>query len=859
MTEWVTAICRSAPAYRLGWALIHTLWLGAAAAAAFAVAMIVLRRRSANARYLLGCLTLALLAAAPVVAFQWTAAPVETFEPKTTVTIPLEPDFEQIVASPIVIEAEPFAEPIIAPEVPVADRVAAVLTHNRPAAAADAATDDPPAEAASAAAPNVDWWTRVRRPVDAALPWVVGLWSVGVIVLGLWNLAGWIATRRLRRLATRFASPSLGETVARLAAAMRVSRPVQILESALVRTPAVVGWLRPVILAPVGFATGLTATQIEAILAHELAHIRRYDNLVNLLQVLVETLLFYHPAVWYISRRIRLERENCCDDAVVAGGRERIAYAQSLLEVARRTAAGASPSAAVAATGKPSHLRTRVGRLLGGDPAARLSGSWAIAAAAVVVLVSVVVASGPAPGAADGEAPKAASATPNVAGGSITREQAMDLLTGETMALDEARRRRAPYLAVNWVEHNVRRGGGLFGGRERRYTLKLEVANVDVDFAAADGTDYWAATDTAGWSKTPTRKTSLYYWTVEPDRIGSDFVFRAYNGAAGVLKITSVDFKEAQVRRRLVAPGRPAAKPRRFIARMANGATVEVIGLARNPSGPGTWWAPDGTPLPRAPYINKSRPLAEGRRKGRVGYEMVYRVDVPDESRGYGVRASFRPNSGSGSLNACDEFGNRLHSFSADSYLVGADQKTASFKCGLSFGDWRTVLDTDAKGGKGPEELPEIEFGPLQGGEGRHTMQALVSFDWNKYRTRIVGVAADGAEHEFHEEGIHGDAGARQYRNNMVYEHHGPRGDAPVEIVRLRFQYCPFESVSFENLSLASGRKTEVRIADSTTPAATKPEPKVSGATITRNRAVDLATGSIGTSCSAPMTARSGF
>jgi beta-lactamase regulating signal transducer with metallopeptidase domain len=89
---------------------------------------------------------------------------------------------------------------------------------------------------------------------------------------------------------------------------------VRLLESALVRVPTVIGWLRPAILLPLGFATGLTTDQVAAVLAHELAHIRRHDYLINLLQVLVETLFFYHPAVWYISRRIRAERENCCDD-----------------------------------------------------------------------------------------------------------------------------------------------------------------------------------------------------------------------------------------------------------------------------------------------------------------------------------------------------------------------------------------------------------------------------------------------------------------------------------------------------------------------------------------------------------------
>src|ERR1017187_9214042 len=104
----------------------------------------------------------------------------------------------------------------------------------------------------------------------------------------------------------------------RLAARMRVSRPVTLLESCLAEVPVVMGYLRPVILMPVGLMTGLPAEQIEAILLHELAHIRRHDYLVNLLQIVVEGLVFYHPAVWWISSVMRAERENCCDDLVVA-------------------------------------------------------------------------------------------------------------------------------------------------------------------------------------------------------------------------------------------------------------------------------------------------------------------------------------------------------------------------------------------------------------------------------------------------------------------------------------------------------------------------------------------------------------
>ena len=121
----------------------------------------------------------------------------------------------------------------------------------------------------------------------------------------------------------------------------------------------VIGFLRPVILAPVGLLSGLRTDQVEAILLHELAHIRRSDYLVNLLQSLVEGLLFYHPAVWWVSHVIRAERENCCDDVVVAMSGDARGYAATLaaLEEGRRLR-----EPALAATG--ASLSRRIRRLL---------------------------------------------------------------------------------------------------------------------------------------------------------------------------------------------------------------------------------------------------------------------------------------------------------------------------------------------------------------------------------------------------------------------------------------------------------------------------------------------------------------
>ncbi len=136
--------------------------------------------------------------------------------------------------------------------------------------------------------------------------------------------------------------------------------PFRLLVSALVQAPTVVGWLRPIVLMPVGALAGLPAEHVEMLLAHELAHIRRHDYLVNILQGVAEALLFYHPAVWWISGHLRAEREVCCDDIAVAVGGDALTYACALASLASRRQAFMSP--ALAANG--GSLPERIGRLL---------------------------------------------------------------------------------------------------------------------------------------------------------------------------------------------------------------------------------------------------------------------------------------------------------------------------------------------------------------------------------------------------------------------------------------------------------------------------------------------------------------
>jgi beta-lactamase regulating signal transducer with metallopeptidase domain len=214
--------------------------------------------------------------------------------------------------------------------------------------------------------------------------WVVSIWILGVLLLSLRAAGGWMRAQRLKRRVLA-ASSELEDMMMRLKRRLSISAPVRFYTSAVVEVPTVIGWVRPYLLLPVTMLTGLSESQIESILAHELAHIRRHDYLVNLLQTAVETVLFYHPAVWWVGKQMRIEREHCCDDIAVAVCGNAVEYAGALAELEQLR--GRVPEPALAATG--GELLGRIRRLLGQQPredlASRSLGS--IAAAGLVLMM----------------------------------------------------------------------------------------------------------------------------------------------------------------------------------------------------------------------------------------------------------------------------------------------------------------------------------------------------------------------------------------------------------------------------------------------------------------------------------------
>ena len=205
------------------------------------------------------------------------------------------------------------------------------------------------------------------------IPIAAGLWAAGFAVMMLRMAVHLRGARRLMAGCQEASESAVGEQVQRLLERLQWRRNIRVMLAAGLSSPAVVGFLRPVLLIPAAIACELTPQQLESILLHELAHIRRHDYLVNVGQMLIEALLFFSPAVWFISRQIRIEREACCDAFAANATGEPLRYAEALSAVMSRLC-NVPTAMAIMGQGKAT-LLDRVRRLLvpGYRPGLRLS------------------------------------------------------------------------------------------------------------------------------------------------------------------------------------------------------------------------------------------------------------------------------------------------------------------------------------------------------------------------------------------------------------------------------------------------------------------------------------------------------
>lgn len=209
---------------------------------------------------------------------------------------------------------------------------------------------------------TMPWYKQTLWFLQSNLDIIVLFWIIGASVLLLRLVGSWIYVQQLKAEGIRLTESRIQDLFRRIATKLNIHSTVHLFESVRVSTPVVIGFIKPVVLLPVGLATGLTTKQIEAILAHELAHVKRFDYLVNLIQSLVEVVYFFHPALWWLSSRVRVEREHCCDDVAVQVCGDKLAFARALAEV---EAFRQSPVLAMAFASKKGMMLHRVKRVLG--------------------------------------------------------------------------------------------------------------------------------------------------------------------------------------------------------------------------------------------------------------------------------------------------------------------------------------------------------------------------------------------------------------------------------------------------------------------------------------------------------------
>lgn len=337
----------------LGRILLHFVWQGLAVA--FVLWLLFFVFRTSQVRYILACVALVVMTLLPVFTGIRVAREQARLEGNRYILESLANATAPTTANETVT-LEEGVKVVSAPQAP--------QTENRPIQRSTGETN----------------YLQVTINIDRYLPWLVVVWFIGVVALSIRLLGGLFVTLRLRTKLTRAVPKEIEARLEALATRLNL-KGVKVVESMSVQVPMVIGWLKPVILLPTSVMSGLSVRQLEMILAHELAHVHRHDYLVNILQTVIETLFFYHPAVWWVSNKIRETREHCCDDlAVTLCGGNKFHYAQTLASLD-----GLRPGSNLALAASGGSLVNRIERLAGQTPQTGGVMNWVVSLMLVLV------------------------------------------------------------------------------------------------------------------------------------------------------------------------------------------------------------------------------------------------------------------------------------------------------------------------------------------------------------------------------------------------------------------------------------------------------------------------------------------
>ena len=364
---------------RLTWTLLHFLWQGLAVAAVVATVLYVWPVRRAHNRYLICLSALVAMAACPLVTFMVIEVP----ESATVASREAE------IEAPVPPAAEPELE-LVASEIRIGSTGPAARESQPPLEPSETAASEM-GDPASLPVP-VTWEAELRQYVDAIQPYAMIAWIAGVLLLAVRLSLSWFRVRWLA-WGRRVIPADLAVKAATLGGRLGLRFPPRVCVSEKIREAIVVGLWRPLVLLPASWLTEMTPEVLEAVIAHELAHVRRLDLWVNLLQRLMETLLFYHPAVWWLSRRVGLEREMCADELAVGATSERLVYATALEQLGRMRLGQTAPQFGAGMGGNRMVLLNRVGNILGLSASDKRARWWPVGLLALAVPSAIWLAS----------------------------------------------------------------------------------------------------------------------------------------------------------------------------------------------------------------------------------------------------------------------------------------------------------------------------------------------------------------------------------------------------------------------------------------------------------------------------------
>jgi hypothetical protein len=397
----------------------------------------------------------------------------------------------------------------------------------------------------------------------------------------------------------------------------------------------------------------------------------------------------------------------------------------------------------------------------------------------------------------------------------------LSLKTGQLISREDALSMKAPFLSLHgaWTTEIPRNVWHIPLPSKQLHSAFLDAGYVDLEFAPTDKQgkllrNYWKDSDDTNWPKSPWRKTSSYQLDITHnfniDKFSHPILFRTYDGTAGVLKLVKTkNDKDVLVRYKIIGSAKPNLAEERvtdaaeqFVATLPNGVKVEMVGISRCPSAGTAWWKPDGDELERAPYINVSQPFSTG--ENGLAYEIAYRLCDPSRTIGWASIMRVAGSTARTGFRGKDEFGREAHYISAGAVLFDDELPSTTVDFGVALGQWQRVLATRGEEQSREYDSKSVRISAAVERDGGIVVDLTLPFDWiDQYSMRLVAVGRT-TRVRIHQltvkDIVETDPGSLWRRFAVVID------NLRLAVIKeFRFELCPYQWVSFKNVSLEPG------------------------------------------------------